>query len=79
VGERSESEASWIMGIEKSREAMGLEKEQKKLINIPNHTSRNDVEVIAALINTNWNDVLSNCLIERKNAYALYIIILQYI
>jgi len=53
VGERSESEASWIMGIEKSREAMGLEKEQKKLINIPNHTSRNDVEVIAALINTN--------------------------
>jgi hypothetical protein len=54
VGERSESEASWIMGIEKSREAMGLEKEQKKLISIvSNHTSRNEVEVIAALMSTN--------------------------
>jgi len=54
VGERSQSEASRIMGIEKSREAMGLEEEQKKLISIiSNHTSRNDVEVIAALINTN--------------------------
>ena len=58
MGERSQSEASRIMGIEKSREAMGLEEEQKKLISIiSNHTSRNDVEVIAALINTNWNDV----------------------
>jgi hypothetical protein len=54
VGERSQSEASWIMGFKKSREAMGLEKGQKKLINIVlNRTSRNDVEVIAALINTN--------------------------